>query len=460
MAPSKSTANRKRSRNAIITAAIALIASASPLLSITYLESKAPLRHYLQFIQAATNDPPHHHEDAENGNATTNRTRTDRQQSIIATPPQSIGARQRQQTTATTTTAASNHSHSPACRPHYKVALSDGSWTTNVKFKRIYFYHARKAGGTNLRFYLEKVAKHHGLEYEAEEFTMAEDPGHNSYNNNTPTLYVANLREPVSRSISHFKYEGRWDCESLLYNTSYLPTTQNAASITTWNQHYGHIPAACRMERNGAYKFKMDKCAVNCYTQWYSGLSCPWWEMPPGVNVTAENFTGYRPIRKQMATERMYEVAISKLRRYNFVIITELLRNPMYVEAIERYFGVPGLNERKLSPWCEVESHYANEVVPLVVPKETLANLTALNEVDVRLYHEMKDCLVDDDGTLVEGGGGGYANFPAWDASRFERNESIQVDYKTFERTGKQTYLKPQKWWLEKFKTNASDGNV
>jgi hypothetical protein len=35
---------------------------------------------------------------------------------------------------------------SPACRPHYQVALPNGQWTNGTKFTRLYFYHVRKAG--------------------------------------------------------------------------------------------------------------------------------------------------------------------------------------------------------------------------------------------------------------------------------------------------------------------------
>ena len=38
---------------------------------------------------------------------------------------------------------------SPACKPHFQLASSNGYWT-NRKFKRLYFYHARKAG---VRYY-------------------------------------------------------------------------------------------------------------------------------------------------------------------------------------------------------------------------------------------------------------------------------------------------------------------
>ena len=35
---------------------------------------------------------------------------------------------------------------SPACKPHFKLALSNGNWSSATKFKRLYFYHVRKAG--------------------------------------------------------------------------------------------------------------------------------------------------------------------------------------------------------------------------------------------------------------------------------------------------------------------------
>jgi len=86
---------------------------------------------------------------------------------------------------------------SPACEPHFKAALPDGKWTNATKFRRLYFYHMRKAGGTNLRFYLQKVAAHHGLEFAVTEYGVAEEPGSHSTSKGA-TFYVTNLREPVS----------------------------------------------------------------------------------------------------------------------------------------------------------------------------------------------------------------------------------------------------------------------
>ena len=110
-----------------------------------------------------------------------------------------------------------------------------------------------------------------------------------------------------------------------------------------------------------------------------------------------------------------YTVAKKKLMRYNFIVITEFLQYPAYAAAVDRLFGVPGVGKREHSPWCETESHRANKKVPLVISNETLTNLTRLNKIDIRLYHELRDCL-DEKGDF---------DFPVWDPSRFETNETI-----------------------------------
>ncbi len=46
--------------------------------------------------------------------------------------------------------------------------------------------------------------------------------------------------------------------------------------------------------------------------------------------------------------------------------------------------------------------------------------MTRLNEIDIRLYHEMRDCI--DKKT-----NNGY-NFLAWDSDRFEAVEAIRAD--------------------------------
>ena len=61
---------------------------------------------------------------------------------------------------------------SPACRPHFNLAMLNDTWawSDDVKFQRLYFYHARKAGGTSLARYFSKVAHHYGLEFNVDEW--------------------------------------------------------------------------------------------------------------------------------------------------------------------------------------------------------------------------------------------------------------------------------------------------
>lgn len=85
---------------------------------------------------------------------------------------------------------------SPACYPHFHHLSSQTTWTwsDSKKFKRIYFYHTRKAGGTSLAHYFSGVADQYGLEFDQGEWFEAEEPG----THELPTFYITHLREPVS----------------------------------------------------------------------------------------------------------------------------------------------------------------------------------------------------------------------------------------------------------------------
>ena len=96
-----------------------------------------------------------------------------------------------------------NHILLPSCHPHYRVK----STTQSQSIKRIYFYHVRKAGGTMIRNYLQKVAEHYNIHLQVDEYNHAlyiEEVG-----SQPDTIYITNLRDPVERSISHFKYSGK-----------------------------------------------------------------------------------------------------------------------------------------------------------------------------------------------------------------------------------------------------------
>ena len=297
------------------------------------------------------------------------------------------------------------------------------------------------------------MASHHGLQFEVLEFGMAEDPGSRP---DEATFYVTHLREPVSRSLSHFKYQGRWDCEQLVKNMSYVPTEAIAQKLETWNTEYGHEYSShdCEYQKDGTPIFRLSTCAVNCYSQWFSGLSCPnavdgrRRESPKNSNARrgrSNDSTGRRKVGG-VPMAKQYEVARAKLYRYNFIVINEMLKHPEYVKAIDRFFGVPGVGNRDVHPWCEVETAYTNKRVPLVVKNDTIDRLARLNEIDIGLYREMTDC--PDEGTH---------DFLSFDATRFESIATLQLDHEAWERKNPgRGYMKPGRAWRSRF--NANNG--
>eukprot|EP00574_Skeletonema_japonicum_P001359 CAMPEP_0201739416 /NCGR_PEP_ID=MMETSP0593-20130828/45773_1 /ASSEMBLY_ACC=CAM_ASM_000672 /TAXON_ID=267983 /ORGANISM="Skeletonema japonicum, Strain CCMP2506" /LENGTH=379 /DNA_ID=CAMNT_0048233687 /DNA_START=428 /DNA_END=1567 /DNA_ORIENTATION=- len=291
---------------------------------------------------------------------------------------------------------------SPACYPHFNHYSTNTnnnngqlsfSWNNNTKFKRILFYHARKAGGSSMNKYLVKVAQHYNIHLEWIEWNTMEEPGLLQHFDKPDTFYVTHVREPIERSISHFKYNGRWPCKTML-KREFVPTLENALTLESWNETQGHVPKKqCHYNRKeNTTAFYLGDCAVNCYIQWFGGLSCPRWKVP---------------------MEQQYEVAMSKLLKYNLIVVIDKLHDPRYVEAMEQFFGVRGILERG-KPFCERMSHKTNEEHPLVVREETKARLIELNRLDLKLYHEITDCLEDDvDGNY-------YEHIPKWDGSRFQ----------------------------------------
>lgn len=345
---------------------------------------------------------------------------------------------------------------SPVCHPHFRAALPNTTtgWSTAKKFKRLYFYHVRKAGGTNLGRYFEKVAAHYGLTFTIVEYDNAEYPGSRNIaddEGDEATFYVTHLREPISRSISHFKYQGRWDCEQLVKNSSYVPREGTAKKLETWNTTTGHDydqVHPCQSQNDGgttSYKFFLSACAVNCYSQWFSGLSCP----------LALPTNDYDDDDRSM--EQQYTIAKSKLLRYNFIVLIEQLSNPTYVNAIERFFGVPGVSNRDVHPWCEVEAQYTNKKIPVPYNKDTIDALTRLNAVDIQLYNEMTNCLLKNNNgdDIVESI---VKQFPSFDATRFSIDPAIQIDHDVWERRNPgRGYMTPGRAFRAKFVSNIDD---
>ncbi len=233
------------------------------------------------------------------------------------------------------------------------------------------------------------------------------------------------------------KDEGRWNCNQLLNNETFIPSEENAGTLEAWSNNYGRnndLPNLCARTSEQGLFFHMVTCGVNCYIQWIAGLSCPLLNPKSGVK---ENTVF--PFTQQI------HVAKERLLRYNFIVILEMLQNEEYTASVERFFGVPGVAQKRFSPWCEAESHYANSMYPLVVKPDMLNKLVIRNRLDINFYNEFKQCLNETD-----------FGFPAWRGNRFEMNKTIQLDYMIWEQKNRPYWpTTPSKSWLDKLNKSS-----
>ena len=140
-----------------------------------------------------------------------------------APPTAGVGASRRTVRRASQFLSRHSQRHrSPACRPHFNAWTRSNRLSNATTFRRLYFYHARKAGGTSLANYLSKVARRRGLAFAQDEWVEAEEPGTHP----VPTLYVAHLREPVSEVGGEGRGgEGDEPGEIMSLATSHLSTS-------------------------------------------------------------------------------------------------------------------------------------------------------------------------------------------------------------------------------------------
>lgn len=258
------------------------------------------------------------------------------------------------------TTKSAKTMPSPACKPHFPTR----------PIERIFFLHMRKAGGTIIRTYLDQVARKYNLTFDAREGgKTVEEPMDNA------TLYVTNLREPVARTISHYKYDQRWDCARQLVNDSFVPSLSNVMSTMEDFLNFT------------TYKYPNTikyfwTCPTNCYAHWATGDYKPLSPDKPSCL--------HQQLRKNEIT--LLQQAHANLLNYNFIFIQEKLRDKTYVEQVEDMFGVKGLASRSIPPTCGESSKAANDKFPLKISKETMQRIQDCNTPDSVLYKQLTSC--------------------------------------------------------------------
>jgi hypothetical protein len=237
---------------------------------------------------------------------------------------------------------------SPACYPSF-------GGKTNIT--RIFFSHTRKSGGTTLRRFLEEVATAMGWELVVREAIRPELP------NRQDTLYVVNLRDPVERIISNYKFEGRWECRQMLQNESFVPSYANEQTL---EQYLSTTRQDCRPE------FQMWSCVEECYTKWYGkDYGCD--------SDVAKN----------------YQFAHDRLRSYDIIVTPDNLNDETYVKQMGMMFGNLGNDvlRRKARIFCSEVSRIANAAFPLMkINATTLQQLEQWNVHDTEIYKNLTSC--------------------------------------------------------------------
>ena len=217
---------------------------------------------------------------------------------------------------------------------------------------------------------------------------------HEDKNWNGRTLYVTTIREPISRTLSHFKYEHRWDCKQQLHNASFVPSPSNVLmNVTTFITANYQPP-------NNVKKMYWD-CAANCISKWITGYH-PY--QIPRIHKQAKKRNpnlnyNYSDTLVEVDFDEEYVVNLETKTHdllydgYHLVIVMEWLTDERYVQSLERLFGgVPGLSKRNEYMLCYQPTKMANELVPLNVTEDDMTILKKNHQVDTKIYDELTSC--------------------------------------------------------------------
>jgi hypothetical protein len=241
----------------------------------------------------------------------------------------------------------SNGYTSPACT----LQIEDGT-----TFDRIFLLHMRKAGGSSMRSYFRDVTKKYNISWGFQEGpNNVEFPGDQP---NTNTLYVTHMRKPISRALSHYKYEKRWQCGAQLQQDGFVPMENNT------NMPLKEFASSGFGKRQANFLWT---CSQECHSSrtWHN-------------NILKDK-------------ERLEQLAREKFGGYHLIVINEWLKIPEYDASLEKLFGVNKIN-RRAGMQCMKLTLKATKENPLNVTQEELELLNKGNTVDFKLYKEYTTC--------------------------------------------------------------------
>jgi hypothetical protein len=301
---------------------------------------------------------------------------------------------------------------------------------------KIKFLHMRKAGGSSLFRYFQRVVasnKSFFQEFEACEgqrhcldLNDSQDGYHKYYDdelgggNDKPgppwddsgeTFYVTQLREPVARALSHYRYSMRFACPRTKPNATdfVLPSAQDELMTL---EDFAILPILGPINHKdfqGPLQSHLWGCNSNCYARWVTGMYHPMVEDETEFHRNYPNVAEYYYENRKNDTTGsegdyhqttltpfgrvLSDEALKLLLRYDLIIVLEWLSDKHYAKLLQDVFfgGVRGMGQRT-APYCDRQMKYINSLVPLEIKNATLERLHQVNDIDARLYRTLTSC--------------------------------------------------------------------
>eukprot|EP00977_Amphora_coffeiformis_P006911 scaffold1508_cov178-Amphora_coffeaeformis.AAC.19 len=206
------------------------------------------------------------------------------------------------------------------------------------------------------------VTAKHGWEFASDEGKPAEEA------TRSDTLYVTNLREPIARIVSQYKYEGRWPCGQLTRNkTHFIPSYYNEHLLEEFVSAYSVSEGEeCKAKR----RKKLWKCSDKCYLRWF-GKDFDCLKNEP----------------------RSFPTAVEQLMSYNLIDVQEWMRNESYARDLSRMSNMPPkILLTPTSMYRGQQSAYWNQQLPPILRNDTLREMQNQNVLDTRLFNLITSC--------------------------------------------------------------------